>query len=40
MPTMTDHQQVIDIAETALGWIGDQALLRSFSYQSRAVPPQ
>jgi hypothetical protein len=27
MPTMTDHQQVIDIAETALGWIGDQALL-------------
>ena len=27
MPTMTDHQEIIDIAETALGWIGDQALL-------------
>ena len=22
MPTMTDHQQIIDIAESALGWIG------------------
>ena len=27
MPTMTDHQEIIDIAETALTWIGDQALL-------------
>ncbi len=27
MPATTDHQQTIDIAETALAWIGDQALL-------------
>ncbi len=27
MPTMTDHQEIIDIAEAALCWIGDQALL-------------
>ncbi len=27
MPTMTDHQHVIDIAEAALCWIGDQTLL-------------
>ncbi len=27
MSTMTDHQQAIDIAEAALCWIGDQALL-------------
>jgi hypothetical protein len=27
MTTITDHQEIIEIAETALGWIGDQALL-------------
>ena len=27
MPTMTDNQQIVDIAETALGWIGDQTML-------------
>jgi hypothetical protein len=27
MPTMTDHQHVIDTAETALGEIGEQVLL-------------
>jgi hypothetical protein len=27
MPTMTDHQEITRIAETALGWIGDRVLL-------------
>jgi hypothetical protein len=27
MNAMTDHQQIIDLAESALEWIGDQALL-------------